>query len=413
MRIDTATPAPADDALGGDRGGGGGEAHVGRRPRRPLSRVWAFLSRRDVYHVLFWVAAAAVLFWVERPIDSSQKVVAVATSLGFYAAIVYFNLNYLFPNYLTDKRPGLYAMFFVLAAMIATPLRAIALYWIYDSSPAIQADLLQIQSSIFLSHLAVGAGSTMLKIAADWTRSSRERQRLEAQNLQSELRFLRSQVNPHFLFNTLNSLYALTLKRSDRAPETVLKLSDMMRYMLYDSNARLVLLREEVDYVRNYLDLEKLRHGDEADIRLVIDGEIAEQRIAPMLFITFVENAFKHGLAKMLSEGYVHIALLIEGDEIRFHLENAKPSIDVADGKPGGIGLENVQRRLDLLYDQRYELHTLETEDTYAVDLYLNLVYDEDDYELPPRARADDNGGAARRVGLSPKPTNSTSTLPA
>ena len=340
-----------------------------------LRRALDVVSQREVYHVAFWVAAGLALFYLERPLSSAREVIGVLATLGFYAAIVYFNLNYLFPNYLNDKKVGLYVMFFVLAALIATPLRSLALYWVYDATTFARSDLMTIQANIFLSHLAVGAGSTMLKIAADWTRNTRERQALEAQHLQSELRFLRSQVNPHFLFNTLNSLYALTLKKSDRAPATVLKLSDMMRYMLYESNARLVLLQQEVDYVRNYLDLEQLRHGEHADIRFDIDGEIDGQRIAPMLFITFVENAFKHGFARVLEGAFVHIILLIEDQEVRFHIENAKPTLlpDDEERGPGGIGLINVQRRLDLLYDQRYELHSLETEDTYSVDLYLNL----------------------------------------
>ena len=345
-----------------------------------VGRRWAevidFFTQREVYHVAFWLLAAALLFYLESPLESGREAAAVMTSLGFYAAIVYFNLGYLLPNYLTDKRVVMYSVLFVTAAVIATPLRSMVLYWIYNGSPEIQFSLLAAQGNIFISHLAVGTGSTMVKIAADWTRNTRERQQLEAENLQSELRFLRSQVNPHFLFNTLNSLYALTLKKSDRAPETVLKLSSMMRYMLYESNARHVPLEKEVDYVRDYLALEQLRHGEGADIEFTVDGEIERQQIAPMLFITFVENAFKHGLARVLGKGYVHIVLLIEGDEVRFHIENAKPTVDDRDDGPGGIGLINVQRRLELLYPEQHELHTLETADTYSVDLYLDLSLD-------------------------------------
>ena len=341
--------------------------------REAADRVADVATRRDVYHVGFWCVAAAVLFYVERPVDSHEKVTAVVTSLGFYAAIVYFNLNYLLPSYLTAKRVGVYLLLFVTAALVATPLRALVLYWIYDGHPGVQRGVMAAQGGIFLTHVAAGCSSTMLKIAADWTRNQRERQRLEAENLASELNFLRSQVNPHFLFNTLNSLYALTLKKSDEAPETVLKLSGMMRYMLYESNATLVPLRAEVDYLRNYLALERLRHGASADVRFDVDGEVGGQRIAPMLFIPFVENAFKHGMAKVLGEGFVHIVLLVEGGEARFHLENAKPAVDLDDGRPGGIGLINVQRRLELLYPEAYELHTLVTDDTYSVDLYLDL----------------------------------------
>ena len=337
-------------------------------------RVWQFVGRREVYHVGIWLLTTALLLYLERPIDDSRELAAVLASVGFYAAIVYFNLNYLFPEFLLEKRVGLYLLLFLLAALIMTPLRSLVIYWIYVRSPIDVDGLLQQQSAIFLSHIAVGAGSTMMKIASDWTRNNRERQKLQAQTLQSELKFLRTQINPHFLFNTLNSLYALTLKKSDRAPETVLKLSEMMRYMLYESNARSVPLSSEVDYLRNYLDLERLRHGEGADIRFEVDGDVDHQEIAPMILVTFVENAFKHGLGKVLQAGFVHIVLLVEHEEIRFHIENAKPSELIRSDDPGGIGLVNVERRLDLLYPGQHELHTLITDDTYAVDLYLDLT---------------------------------------
>ncbi len=337
---------------------------------RPLL---GFLGQREVYHIAFWVCATVGLLYVQRPLDSLREVAAVMTSIGFYAAIVYFNLTYLLPKYLDDKRPGAYFVLFVLAAAIATPLRLLVLYWIYAGHAQMQSALLASQADLLLSHLVVGAGSTMLRIAADWTRNTRERQKLEAENLQTELRFLRSQVNPHFLFNTLNSLYALTLKQSPKAPPTVLKLSNMMRYMLYESNARTVPLSKEIDYLRDYLALEQLRHGEQADIRFEVEGELTDQVIAPLLFITFVENAFKHGMSKVLDAGYVHIVLLVEAYEIRFHLENSKPRVNLEDGTPGGIGLLNVERRMTLLYPDAHELHTLETDDAYTVDLYLNL----------------------------------------
>ncbi len=337
-------------------------------------QVLRFVGRREVYHVAIWTFATALLLYLERPIDDSREVATVMANIGFYAAIVYFNLNYLFPEFLITKRVGLYLVLFVLAAAIMTPLRSLVIYWIYARNPIDVDRLLELQWAFFLSHLAAGAGSTMLKIASDWTRNNRERQKLQAQTLQSELKFLRTQINPHFLFNTLNSLYALTLKKSDRAPETVLKLSEMMRYMLYESNARSVPLTSEVDYLRNYLDLERLRHGEGADIRFEVDGTLDDQEIAPMILVTFVENAFKHGLGKVLQAGFVHIVLLVERQEIRFHIENAKPSELISSDDPGGIGLVNVERRLDLLYPDLHELHTLITHDTYAVDLYLDLT---------------------------------------
>jgi len=158
----------------------------------------------------------------------------------------------------------------------------------------------------------------------DWLESQREKKELQSQTLQSELKFLKSQINPHFLFNTLNSLYALTLKKSDQAPEIVLKLSEMMRYMLYECNEREVPLSKEINYLKNYLELEKIRQGKKMEINFAMDGEVGHQKIAPLMFIPFVENSFKHGISNQISAGYVNILLEINQNEVTVTIENSK-----------------------------------------------------------------------------------------
>jgi LytS/YehU family sensor histidine kinase len=191
--------------------------------------------------------------------------------------------------------------------------------------------------------------------------------------MQSELKFLKSQINPHFLFNTLNSIYALTLKKSDKAPEIVIKLSEMMRYMLYECNERLVPLSKEVLYVRNYVDLEMLRQGQKVRIDFRVEGDIHDQKIAPLIFTPFLENSFKHGV-NQISEGFVDILLEVQDENVILQIENSKPPKPqvVNHKKPsGGIGLANVKRRLDLLYPESYVLNITEEPDRYKV--YLNL----------------------------------------
>ena len=151
--------------------------------------------------------------------------------------------------------------------------------------------------------------STVVKITVDWYTNIREKQELVTETMQSELRFLKSQINPHFLFNTLNSLYALTLKKSDIAPDIVLKLSEMMRYMLYECNEKWVPLGKELNYVANYLEMERIRQGSRVDISYEINGLVSDQKIAPLMFIPFIENCFKHGLGSQISKGYVNINL--------------------------------------------------------------------------------------------------------
>jgi LytS/YehU family sensor histidine kinase len=194
--------------------------------------------------------------------------------------------------------------------------------------------------------------------------------------MQSELKFLKSQINPHFLFNTLNSLYALTLKKSDAAPEIVIKLSEMMRYMLYECNERRVPLRKEVQYIQNYLDLEQLRQGQNARIEFELNGSIREQQIAPLMFTPFLENSFKHGLNNQLTEGFVRIRLDVEDHKVFLEIENSKAPVKPAQNhnKPsGGIGLVNVRRRLNLIYPDSYNLLVTDQPDKYKVNLDLNL----------------------------------------
>jgi len=212
-----------------------------------------------------------------------------------------------------------------------------------------------------------------LKIMADWVRQQRIQQDLEKQNMQSELRFLRSQINPHFLFNTLNSLYALALKKSDKAPEVVLRLSEMMRYMLYECNEKRVSLEKEVNYMKNYLELEKTRHGQKVDIQLEVEGSASDHRIAPLMFIPFLENSFKHGLSNQLKYGFVHILLRVDDKEVNFDITNSKPALHDPNYHRGGIGLKNVKRRLDILYPNQYSLQISDDPQTYSVNLQIQL----------------------------------------
>jgi len=205
----------------------------------------------------------------------------------------------------------------------------------------------------------------------------RERMDLQRQNLTSELKYLKTQINPHFFFNTLNSLYALTLKKSDKAPEIVLKLSDMMRYMLYESNERMLSLSQEINYIENYLELEKLRHDDHFKMELEITGDPAGHKIAPLLFIPFLENSFKHGIDHQLKSGYVNINLDIQEKSLHLKVANSLPDQEIPNApkekKVGGIGLTNVRRRLNILYPQRHKLEISQSNEEFLVTLDLQI----------------------------------------
>ena len=249
------------------------------------------------------------------------------------------------------------------------------MYQKFSGYPEAQQELLENMDLSFILTFVVAGSSTIFKIVTDWLRHLRERQELETRTMQSELRFLKSQINPHFLFNTLNNLYALTLKKSDKAPEIVIKLSEMMRYMLYECNEKEVPLSKEVHYIRNYLELEKLRQHKDVRIDFEVNGNIGNQKVAPLMFITFLENSFKHGLNNQIADGFVDIRMDVIGDRVHFYIENSKPETRPLQDhrRSGGIGLVNVRRRLNLLYPNQYALEIDDNPRTYAVNLRLDL----------------------------------------
>jgi LytS/YehU family sensor histidine kinase len=263
----------------------------------------------------------------------------------------------------------------VLTVIIITPLSNILFYFKYANYPKYQDYIKLHHHSFFLINFLVVGTSTIFKIISDWVKHQRERADLQTQTMQSELRFLKSQINPHFLFNTLNNLYALTLKKSDKAPEIVIKLSEMMRYMLYECNEKRVPLSKEVKYIQNYLDLEALRQGKDVEINFDVYGEITNQQIAPLMFIPFLENSFKHGLNHHINQGYVDIRLDADQQMVRLRIENSKPdSVPLPEHpRSGGIGLVNVRRRLNILYPDHYNLNIENEPNSYAVDLKIEL----------------------------------------
>ncbi len=343
-----------------------------------MKRVFDLLSKPVVYHSAFWVVLLLFYSGYEMWVTGNSLFYVFSNNvikLIVLGIAVYYNIYVLIPKYLAQKKGVRYFGFFILLVLVVTPIESFLLFTNSENLPEVQAQIQKDLNLTFVLNFFVVGTSTLVKITVDWLKSQREKQELQTQTMQSELRFLKSQINPHFLFNTLNSLYALTLKKSDKAPDIVLKLSEMMRYMLYECNEPLVQLKKEVQYIANYLELEKLRQGQNIDIKFNVEGNISNQKIAPMLFMSFIENCFKHGLGNHISPGFVHISLIIKGDEMEAVIKNSKPQSMPKPLHPrsGGIGLANVKRRLNLLYSGRYSLDIEDAPNTYTVDLKVSL----------------------------------------
>ena len=214
------------------------------------------------------------------------------------------------------------------------------------------------------------------------TRDDRKRlAELERQNLEQQLEYLRYQINPHFFMNTLNNIHALVDIDPEKAKDTILELSRMMRFVLYEGNKQGVPLSREMDFIRHYVTLMQLRYTDKVRITLDLPSEVPDRQIPPLILITFIENAFKHGVSYQ-HDSFIEAKVVVEGDKLRFSCRNSKSEKSNEErlqvgcgsaGTKGGVGLDNVRKRLNLLYDNRYSLNIKDEANTYCVQLNIPL----------------------------------------
>ena len=198
---------------------------------------------------------------------------------------------------------------------------------------------------------------------------------LEHENLEQQLEYLRYQINPHFFMNTLNNIHALVDIDPEKAKDTIVELSKMMRYVLYEGDKQYVPLSNEFEFIRHYVTLMQLRYTDKVRITLELPGEVSNRKIPPLILITFIENAFKHGVSYQ-HESFVEVKVTVEGNKLCFCCRNSKAPTaraSAAGGQQGGVGLANVRKRLNLLYDHDYSLRIDDAPDVYGVDLVISL----------------------------------------
>ena len=290
-------------------------------------------------------------------------------------SLFYINYLIILPTFLNRKKYLWCALSIFFVVMIFSFIKCGLAYYFYDivikrgGSKVVIDFWYYYSSAAFVSCFFILL-STVLKFIQDWFLNEKVKSNLENENLIAELAFLKSQINPHFLFNSLNNIYSLAYQKSEKTPEAILKLSEIMRYMLYESNEDKVELSNEIRYLENYIELQKLRFKDNIYIKFEINGDPLGLMITPLVLISFVENAFKHGIATD-SENPISIVLNLSDGKLLFHVSNIKSAMnkDIT----GGIGLQNVQRRLSLIYKDQYCLQIDDNNDIYTCELYLNL----------------------------------------
>jgi sensor histidine kinase YesM len=297
--------------------------------------------------------------------------------------LTYFNIYYLMPRFLYTKKYYTYAGLIVLSLFAMLLAKFNLTYYLVstdvmpEAAEEVNSLTLNYVITTMLGELYVVSFVTAIKITIDWLNEHHKLHELERRQLTTELKFLRSQVSPHFFFNTLNNIYSLTLEKSGKASEVVLKLSELMRYLLYASRKSEQDLESEIECIQNYIDLERLRLDQSLKVDISVSGDLRNKRIAPMLLIPFIENCFKHGASKNIGEMRIVVDIKVENGFLHFRVANTIPQNSTLTNslkRSGGIGLSNVKKRLELGYDRKdYDLLIFEEKKMYHVNLKLKV----------------------------------------
>lgn len=336
-------------------------------------------SYRILPHVLFWISYV-ILYCVLS--DFSYKKGFFNTlydTLMFIPidiATAYFTMYVLMPNLLYKRKYYKFMFSLAITFIIAIFITQITHYFIYlpllHPEYAFKRSLWEYNYFYFLvSTCSVGIFAAAIKLTKKWYLDLNLRIQLEKQNLQSELALLRSQINPHFLFNTLNNIDSLIHINPELASSTIIKLSEILRYMLYEANTDKVSLEKEIIYLESLIKLNSIRYQNSDFIKFEFYGDLKNKFISPMLIVPFVENAIKHGAKNITSPG-IEIKIEVHENEIIFNIENYI-NISSFKDKTGGIGLNNVKRRLELLYNNRHSLEIEKSNNKFKVNLILKI----------------------------------------
>lgn len=338
--------------------------------------LYRFVLQSRLYHVLFWAVYVLFVAIAVQPGRLPREwIMYSALILFFHGIAAYFNSYYLVNRFLYTRQILFYIFTLTLSIIaVSFPISVIVHKLVNNRDLKNMVWSWNFFLITFLTVLFSVVLILVLKLLKNWYQEEQSKRQLQKINLETELKFLKSQINPHFLFNSLNNLYALTLKKSDDAPEVVLKLSNILRYVLYETVEGKVPLSKEIQYLKDYIELEHIRLGNRVDIRFTIEGDLENKIIEPMLFLTFVENSFKHGAAQSIDKGWVDIKLDTTQNDIHFVISNSKSPkyADILNAGHGGIGLENLKKRLQLLYPDKHKLGLFETPDIYKVELTLH-----------------------------------------
>jgi two-component system LytT family sensor kinase len=324
------------------------------------------LRNQVFHHIIFWLGAFILLYLTVEIWEPSSLAFEIAAIIVIPAPVPVYLHFFVLKQFFERRRYIPYVLSLIIIVIVSGFLVEY-IFWIIVNDP--NSHTSGIGLAIF--YLAF---STALKYYRQGIKNKYRLQEAEFKQLQTELALLKSQVNPHFFFNTLNNLYALSLGKSERVPEMILKISNLMRYVMDSSRKKEVELNQEIEFLKNYIALEKLRFRTESDIQFQINGQTEGKRIAPLLLIPFIENSFKHGANSTIGNFYIHMKFIINENGLSFLIKNNKQENYKADS-PSSLksGLNNVKRRLELLYPNKHKLEIQEKIASYEVHLEISL----------------------------------------
>lgn len=335
------------------------------------------ILKRTTAYLLFFVAYIGALV-IEKPVYLGDSVIAcfsylltVLVHFSLFALLIFTNRKLLLPRLLEKRRFGWYAG--VLLALIFLFTFLINNYnqfihgWLFHDPPIGRSAGVW---DTFVYALCCNVIVSMLYITEQWSHQQEQVKNIQISQLQSELRYLRSQINPHFLFNGLNTVYGYIDSANRGAREIMVQFSDLLRYNLYEADVEMIELEKEVKYLQNYVALQKARSNENMEVSLKVSYANGSTKIAPLIFMAFVENAFKYASRDNNTGNYINIELKEEGGNISFTCNN---SFEEGEATTGGIGLTNTVRRLELLYKNRYQLDIQNKQPLYHVHLKLLL----------------------------------------
>ncbi len=344
-----------------------------------------FSSRNRFMSQYIWVIGALLSFlgmWVvfSNFLPTVQALTRAVVAFTFFFTVAFANLKWLIPNFFSKQQLVKYSIMTIITCLVITLLR-----YFLEEKLSIPVSLIrrgafidrpfserQKIMTLFFTHSLVFLLSLTYYFGRAWFDADKREALLKSKQLETEINFLRSQINPHFLMNILNNIYALSYLKDERTPTMLLKLSEMMRYLIYESNQPVVPLHKEIDFFQNYIELQKLKNKNYEQLSLTITGMKPTDKIPPMVLLPFFENIFKHGDLETNPTGNASIAITIKNNQLTLQTSNSKAEAKLTN-QPFGFGLINIRHRLQLLYPGNHQLRIEDAEKMFTCTLQISL----------------------------------------